>query len=337
MYNNYDWCTSNLNTASKEYHHWFYHPVGNLPRCSSPHVDQMFLNWIKVSTCTHLKWNSCRECADIWGPLSLASLCIIPYTLRPIGCDVWCTWTSILDYMASSGLRCCWWNQSAPPSASHLYARLGVVWGMERYHCHSTLATSLLRMLYSARLGGYFSLVWSCVLPNLSMVAWSLALTVSLPSEFDLHMAAKTSPPTAEESIQDYPIYPMLASPCMLQSDLQLLSPSAAVHLEAVSNGSTPGFWTNAVAWETQSPVLSSSCWTNCSWPAPSFWQIAWRRFWFASGKLGVCPLHRPSPINCLSHHPHYICSEISPVMAASPDSLRHLISTFLQAATCCS
>jgi len=62
----------------------------------------------------------------------------------------------------------------------------------------------------------------------------------------------------------------------------------------------------------------------HCSWPAPLCWQIASRRISFASGWLGVCTLHCPSPTNDLLHYMHQIHWRKSPAMGASLQSAQH-------------
>jgi len=136
-------------------------------------------------------------------------------------------------------------------------------------------------------MGGYLLPVCLRTLPNPSLVACCLAFHFSLPPEFHSRISSYTSPPTADESIQCYQNYPTAASPQISPKNLQPLSQGAGVYLEAVSNGSAPGSWSNALSRETRSPILSSTSWMQCSWPAPFFWQCASRRIGFASGWLG--------------------------------------------------
>jgi len=118
--------------------------------------------------------------------------------------------------------------------------------------------------------------------------------------------------------------------------NLQQLSPSAGVHLEAVSNGSALRLWTDDPSLETQSPILSSTCWTPCSSPTPSFWQIASSRIQIASEWLVVCFLHRPSLMTHRSGHLHHTRHGKPPAMGASPRYLKHVFSLVLLADAIC-
>jgi len=242
-----------------------------------------------------------------WGPLSFAHLYIITYTLCPIGPTPRCTWTLMLECIAPFGICFCWWKQSAPPSASHLYIRLGVSLGIEQHYCHLTPGKSKPWTLYMATMGGYFWHFCLCALPNPSLVACCLAFPFSLTPKFGLHMSSTTSPATADESIEHYQNYATAAGLQMSLNNLQPLSPSAGVNLWAISNGSAPRQWPNAFSRETQAPILCSTCWMHDSWHAPSIWQIASRRIRSASGCLGVYPQHPLSLRNCCSLHLHRI------------------------------
>jgi len=108
----------------------------------SSFLPQISSDYVQVSTWNHLKGNSCEKSGHMWGYWSFAHVCIFPYTLLPIGPAPRCTWTLISGWMALSGRHFCRWNQPTPPSSSHLYTRLGVVWGLEPYPCHSTPSES---------------------------------------------------------------------------------------------------------------------------------------------------------------------------------------------------
>jgi len=123
-----------------------------------------------------------------------------------------------------------------------------------------------------------------CTLANWLPVACCLAFPSSSPLEFCLHIASKTSPTTTGESIWHYGNYPTTASSRMSPNNLRLPSPSAGVHLELCSICSALRLWTDASSRESSPPILSYSCWMHCSWPTPSFFQIASRRTLFASG-----------------------------------------------------
>jgi len=187
--------------------------------------------------------------------------------------------------------------------------------------------------MYLATWGGYLSPLCLRARPNLLPVSCCITFLFSLPPEFCLHISSETSPPTAGKSIQHYKNYPTAASSGISPNNLQPLSPRAGVHLEHVSSGSVPGLWTNASSPTSQPPILSSTCWTHYSWPAPSFYQITSTRIRLASAWLAVCLLQCPSPTNCWSHHLHRNCRRTYLAIGAILKSLRHLFSAVPQAA----
>jgi len=195
-----------------------------------------------------------------------------------------CTWTAMLERIALSGVHLHWWNQPAPPSASHEDAWLGVVFRMEWYCCKLTPGKSQSWTLYLATLGGYFWPWCSRTLPNPSPVAGCLAFACSSPPEISLPISLKTSPPAAHQSIRHYHNYPKAIISRMLSNNPQQLSPNAVVQIFAVWISSTPRLWTDTFSRATQPPTHSSPCWMDCGWPAPSFWQITSRRIQFSSG-----------------------------------------------------
>jgi len=201
----------------------------------------MFSQCVQLSTWKYLKGNSCMKSAHIWGYSSLACVYIIPYMLHPIHPDPRSTRTLMLEYMASSGLCFCWWSQTAPPNASHLYMRHPVVRGIHKYHCHSITSRLQPWTMYLATLGSYHSPYCLHALQNAGRVASRLVSPCSTPYEVGLLISWKTSQTTAPESIQHYQNYPMAASSVTSPNYLQLQSPSAGVHVKAVPNGSAPG------------------------------------------------------------------------------------------------
>ena len=193
--------------------------------------------------------------------------------------------------MTSAGFSFCQCNQLAPPSAWHLFMRLGVVWGREPYPCHSTPSESPPWTLYLATPGGYFWPFCLRTCPNELPVACCLVFLCSSPPEFHVHISSKTSQPTAGESIQNYWNYPTPASSRMSPKNLQPPSPITGGHLKPVLKDFAAGLWADESSPRTQPPILSSTCWTQYSWPAPSFGLIASRRIQFTSGWLAVCHL----------------------------------------------
>jgi hypothetical protein len=149
------------------------------------------------------------------------------------------------------------------------------------------------------------SLAWLLAHSHKSIASRLFALIPSFLT-FRILLPHLPSPSTAGESIQDYCNYATAASSGMTPKDLQLPSPRAGVHLESITSSSAPRLWTHPSSWITQPPIPSSTCWTHYSWPAPSIWQIAWRRIRFASGWLVVCIGQRRSPTNPHSHHVHH-------------------------------
>jgi len=116
----------------------------------------------------------------------------------------------MLECMALSGLHFFWWNQSAPPSASHWYMRLGVIWGMDRYCCHLTPTESQPSKFHLATLGRCCLPFATCAVPNLVQVACCMSFPFTLHAAFPLRISWKTPPWTAAKSNQHYRHYPMV-------------------------------------------------------------------------------------------------------------------------------
>jgi len=133
------------------------------------------------------------------------------------------------------------WNQSAPPSASHLCTKLGVACWMSGHCCRSARDESQPWKLYSATLGCYLSHFYACTHPNPSPVACWLAFPSSSPPEPRLHISWKTSPPAVAKSIRHYWNFPKAAKSQKSPKNLQPPSPCAGVHLAAISDSSVLG------------------------------------------------------------------------------------------------
>jgi len=236
------------------------------------------------------------ESGHTCGLLSFAHVVTIPYSPRSIRPVSRCTWTLMFECIALSGLRCCRWNESAPPSALHSCMGLGVDLTMEWYCRDLITAESQSWTLYLATPGGYLLRVCLRTLPNLSPVPCCPDIHVFLPPEFRLHIASKIYPPAADKSIWHYRNYLTAASSQMSPNLLELLSPTTGVHLEAISNMSASWQRTDAFSRKPQPCILSSTGWTHYCWPALSMWQITLRRIRFASGWQGVCSRHPPGP-----------------------------------------
>jgi len=286
-------------------------------------LPKIVLHCIPVSTWWHLKGNCWMKCEQMEGHSSFARVRIIPHTLHPILPAS--SWICILQSysMVLSGNNFFWWDQSAPPSASHLCTELGVECWMSGHSCRSALDKSLSWKLNLATLGGYHWLVCMRAVPNRSPVTYCIACPTSLPPELHLHISSKTSKPTVTECIPHYQHCLKAAQSRKSPKNLQLPSASAVVHPAAVSNGSFPGSWTDASSPETQPPILSSTCWMYQSWAAPSFWQIASRRIRFASCWLGICLRPRPGSTNHCYHNLPWICRCKSLFMRANPHWLQ--------------
>jgi len=141
------------------------------------------------------------------GHSSFATVPVIPYTLHPILPASSCICISQSDSMVLSGYNFVWWNQSAPPSASHLTSKLGVACWMSGHCCHSALDESQPWKLYLATPGWYLRLFCTRAHSNPSPVACCLAFSSSSPPEPRLHISSKTSPPTVAKSTRHYRIF----------------------------------------------------------------------------------------------------------------------------------
>jgi len=233
----------------------------------------------------------------------------------------------MLECIPLLGLYFCGWIQSTPLSASQLYTRIGVVWGLEPYRCPSTPRGSKPWMFPWSTQRVCFLPFWSYACPNPSPVACCLSFLFSSPPEFFFYIDSKNSQPTAGESTEHYQNHSMAASSGMSSIILQPPFPSAGVHLEPDTNSSAPGYWANSFPPETNPPILSSTCWMHHCWPASCFWQIVSRRIWFASDWLAVWCLHCQYLTNRCSHHLHLDCHRASPAIEASLQSLHYLVS----------
>jgi len=233
--------------------------------------------------------------------------------------------------MALSSLCFCQWNHSAPPIASHWYMRLGVGLGIERYCCHSTPGES--------QPWTFFWQLWEVTSGHFAHALSQIRhqSLVASPSHFPhrlnfmrpfiqnhLH-PLPTNPFSLIEIIQQQPALKCLQKIWNCYVPVQLSIFELFQMVLPVDNG------TDAFPWETQPSILSSTCCKQHSQPAPSFWQIASRRIWFASPWLAVYHLHHPSPMTYRSHHLHYNRHRNPPAMGASPQSLQHLFSAVPQ------
>jgi len=79
-------------------------------------------------------------------------------------------------------------------------------------------------------------------------------------SQICLHISTMTSEPTGTKLVEHYRNYSTAACFRMSLYNLQELSPRAAVHLYAVSNGPALRYWSDVFSPETQPPIVSSSC-----------------------------------------------------------------------------
>jgi len=161
---------------------------------------------------------------------------------------------------------------------------LGSVSGQEPYPCVSTPRNLPSWMLILATRGGYVSPTFLPARLDPSLFTCFLAYISSSLLDFDFHISTKPAESTAWESIQHYRSYSTIASSHMCPNNLHPPSPSTEVNPKWVLSCSALGYLTDASSPEPQPPRLSSTCWTHCWWPAPSFWQIALRRIHIASG-----------------------------------------------------
>jgi len=182
----------------------------------------------------------CMKSHRIEGHSSFAQVYIIAYTLHPMLPASSCTSISQSDSMFLSGYNFVWWNQWAPPSASHLCTKLGDDCWRSGCCCHSALHESQPRKLFLATLGGYLTLVCLCPLPTLSPVTCCLAIPSSLAPEPHLHMSSNTAQLTVAKSIQHYRNFPKAGRSRKSPKNLQPQFPSAAVHLDGDSDGFVP-------------------------------------------------------------------------------------------------
>jgi len=205
--------------------------------------------------------------------------------------------------------------------------QLGVVWVIEWCSCHLTPTELQSSTFYWATLGAYLLPFCLDTLPNVSLVANCVALYFSTPPKYQLHMAVKLSQTTAIKSIPYGQYYSMAASSQISPYDLLLLSPSAEFYFDAVSNGSTCGYWTDALSPQTQPPILFHACWTHINCPAIFLWNIGSRRIQFGSGRFSVCLLYCLMYKNHCFDYLHHIHSVIYLAMGASLQLLWHLFS----------
>ena len=233
----------------------------------------------------------------------------------------------MVEWIFLPGFHFVQWNQLAPPSASHLWTRLGVVWGRSGYPCHSIPRESQPSKMYFTTLWRYISPFWLCTCPKLSPITHCLTCSVFLTSQYCLCNSSQSSGCNVAKSIQPYQPVPIAAWPHMPLTYWQPLSPSAGVYHKAVSHCSAPKSCHNTFSLDTQPPILSSTCWPHCSWTALSCRQIASRNIPVASGWLLCCLWHIPTPTNYHLHHPHRIPCRRAPANVASLQSLQFPLS----------
>jgi hypothetical protein len=138
------------------------------------------------------------------GHSSFAPVRIIPYTVRPIRPKSNSMRITQIGSMVVSGHNHCRWNQSPPPSASHLCTKLGIAFWMSGHCCRLALDESQPCKLYSATLGRYLPVYCQRTLANQSLVACCLSFPSSTPPEPRLHISSEPSQPIFSESIRHY-------------------------------------------------------------------------------------------------------------------------------------
>jgi len=99
--------------------------------------------------------------------------------------------------MVLSGNNFVLWNQSAPPSASHLCTKLRVTCWISDHCCRLALDESQPWKLNLATLGGCLSRFCTRALPNPSLAACCLASPSSSPPEPHLNISSKSLYPLA--------------------------------------------------------------------------------------------------------------------------------------------
>ena len=175
------------------------------------------------------------------GHSSFAHVRIIPYTLHPILPVSRCTYILQSGSMVLWDYIFVWWNQAAPPIASHLCTRLEDDCWMSGLCCHPASNESQPWKLYFATLGGCLSLLCPHALPYPLPITCCLAFPYSSTPEPGVHICWGTFQPTVAESFQHYWHFPKTARSQKFSKYLQLLSAGVGVHLKAVSDGSVPG------------------------------------------------------------------------------------------------
>jgi len=181
---------------------------------------------------------------DIWS--YRGSFIICPGAYNPIysssnsSCVKLHLYNAVRQY-GSFGLQFFRWNQSAPPSASHLCTKLGIARWMSGHCCRSALDELKPWKVYLATMGRYLSLFCPSAHANPSLVVYCPAFPSSLPPDPHLHISSESSPPIVAESIRHYLSFPKAARSWKCPKNLQPPSPSAGIHLATVSNDSIPG------------------------------------------------------------------------------------------------
>jgi len=131
------------------------------------------------------------------------------------------------------------WNQSAPPSPSHLCTKVAMGCWISGHCCRLALGALQSWKLYLAFLGCYILLCYPRALPNASPVAYCLAFPSSSPHKPHLHIFSKPSQPTVTKFIQWYRNFPNAARSRKSPKNQQMPSRSAGVHLPTVSHSSS--------------------------------------------------------------------------------------------------
>jgi len=182
----------------------------------------------------------------------------------------------------------------------------------------------------SGRLHLAFKSIHCHILPRLVVASpFLFPRLANFPSTF-LQTQLHPSWPNQCSIFEIIPLQPVLK--CR-QDICKCCTPWGGVNLEAVFKVSAPRSWTDAFSPETEPPKLSSMFWMHCSWAAPSFWHIASRRIWFASGWLGICTRHGACWANGRTHHLHHTGCMKSPAMERCQHSLPDALSAVQLAA----
>jgi len=155
------------------------------------------------------------------------------------------TWCTRKFFPGRPGMEYLW-----PGTQSLVDRRIGWPFSRLTASARQSLSNSLFESqpwkLNLATMGGYLSPFCQRALSNPSPVSCCHTVPSSWAPKPRLHISSKTSQPVVADSIWHYQKFQNAASSQMSPKNLQLLSPSAGVHLAAVSNGSLPRQWTDA-------------------------------------------------------------------------------------------